>query len=82
MGAKSTDAAEKANAVRASPRGCKGRSPLHKKTKNLPLPAGKSALRARVGGMGAEKQTKGKVGRRQRRQTPAGLRNATLFCFT
>ena len=23
------------------PRGCKGRSPLHKKTKNLPLPAGK-----------------------------------------
>ena len=45
----------------AQPRGCKGRSPLHKKTKNLPLPAGKSALRARVGGMGAEKQAKGKV---------------------
>ncbi len=35
--------------------GCKGRSPLHKKTKKLPLPQrGKSALRARVGGMGAE----------------------------
>ena len=33
------------------PRGCKGQSPLHKKTKNLPLPAGKSALRARVGGI-------------------------------
>ncbi len=25
----------------AQPRGCKGRSPLHKKTKNPPLPAGK-----------------------------------------
>ena len=36
-----------------SARGCKGRSPLHKKTKNLPLPhGGKSALRARVGGIG------------------------------
>ena len=33
------------------PWGCKGRSPLHKKTKSLPLPAGKSALRARVGGI-------------------------------
>ena len=28
-------------AARVQPRGCKGRSPLHKKTKNLPLPAGK-----------------------------------------
>ena len=54
------------------PRGCKGRSPLHKKTKSLPLPAGKSALRARVGGMGATKQAKGRDSRRQRRQaTPA-----------
>ena len=35
------------------PRGCKGRSPLHKKTKNLPLPAGKGA-----GGIGAGKQVK------------------------
>ena len=34
-------------AARVQPRGCKGRSPLHKKTKNLPLPAGKG-----VGGMG------------------------------
>ena len=34
----------------AQARGCKGRSPLHKKTKNLPLPAGKGA-----GGMGAAK---------------------------
>ena len=38
MGAKSTDTAEKANAVRVQPRGCKGLRPLHKKTKNLPLP--------------------------------------------
>ena len=27
-----------ARAARVQPRGCKGRSPLHKKTKNLPLP--------------------------------------------
>ena len=51
-------------------RGCKGRSPLHKKTKNLPLPAGKSALRARGGGMGAEKQTKGGVSRHPAGQAP------------
>ena len=67
-----TGTATSASAARVQPRGCKGRSPLHKKTKSLPLPAGKSALRARVGGMGAEKQTKGGAGRRQRRQaTPA-----------
>ena len=48
-------------------RGCKGRSPLHKKTKSLPLPAGKG-----VGGMGATKTTNGRGSRRQRRQaTPA-----------
>ena len=40
-------------AARVQPRGCKGRSPLHKKTKNLPLPAGKGA-----GGMGAESKLK------------------------
>ena len=36
------------NAARVQARGCKGRSPLHKKTINLPLPAGKG-----VRGMGA-----------------------------
>ena len=46
-------------------RGCKGQSPLHKKTKNLPLPAGKG-----VGGMGERKQAKGRVDRRQRGQAP------------
>ena len=49
----------------AQARGCKGRSPLHKKTKNLPLPAGKG-----VGGMGARNKTKGKVGGREKRQAP------------
>ena len=38
------------SAARVQPRGCKGRSPLHKKTFVLPLPAGKG-----VGGMGAGK---------------------------
>ena len=33
------------------PRECKGRSPLHKKTKSLPLPAGKG-----VGGWGRQRQ--------------------------
>ena len=49
----------------AQARGCKGQSPLHKKTKNLPLPAGKGG-----GGMGAEKQAKSRVGRRQGRHAP------------
>ena len=66
-----------ASAARVQSRECKGRSPLHKKTKNLPLPHGEGGR-----GDGAKRQTKGKVGRRQRRQAPAGLRNASLFCFT
>ncbi len=49
-----------------SPRGCKGRSPLHKKTKNLPLPR----RGRRVRGMGAEKQAKGRIGRRPRGHAP------------
>ena len=49
----------------AQPRGCKGRSPLHKKTMILPLPAGKG-----VGGMGARKQTKGGFGRQAGKQAP------------
>ena len=63
-------APRQASAARVQPRGCKGRSPLHKKTKNLPLPAGKSALRARVRGMGAGKHAKGKVDRRQKGKPP------------
>ena len=53
----------KTSAARVQPRGCKGRSPLHKITFSLPLPAGKG-----VGGMGAEKQTKGRASRRQGKQ--------------
>ena len=50
------------------PRGCKGRSPLHKKTKSLPLPR-----RGRgEGGMGAEKQAKGRGGRRPTGHAPSG----------
>ena len=50
---------------RVQPRGCKGRSPLHKKTISPPLPAGKG-----VGGMGAEKQTKGRVRRAAKQASP------------
>ena len=52
----------------AQPRGCKGRSPLHRKTKNSPFPGGeeRSASAGRgdilpLRGRGAEKQAKGKV---------------------
>ncbi len=44
----------------AQPRGCKGRSPLHKKTKNPPFPRGEGG----GGGMGATRQAKGKVSQR------------------
>ena len=53
-----------------SPGGCKGRSPLHKKTKILPLPAGKG---------GERNKAKGRVGRRQTRQAaPADSGTARL----
>ena len=54
------------------PRGCKGRSPLHKKTKNLPLPAGEERSASAGGGMGAEKQANGKVDRQPPGQASAG----------
>ena len=47
-----------------SPRGCKGRSPLHEITLIPPLPAGKG-----VGGMGERNQAKGRAGGRGRRRT-------------
>ena len=60
-----------------SPRGCKGRSPLHKKTKNLPFPGGEERSASAGGGMGATKQAKGRVGKRQRRQAaPQGTAGA------
>ena len=63
----------------AQARGCRGRSPLHEITLIPPLPAGKSALRARVGGMGERNQAKGRVGGRRERQAPpagAGMAGA------
>ena len=54
--------------ARVQPRGCKGRSPLHKKTKNSPLPR-----RGRgVGGMGAKRHcyTAGKSGNRKSQPPP------------
>ena len=66
-----TATARKNNAARVLPRGCKGRSPLHKKALVLPLPQrGKSALRARVGGMGAKDLTGGRIKPTTPGQTP------------
>ena len=48
-------------------RGCKGRSPLHEITLGSPFPGGEGGW-----GMGAKKQTKVRVGRRQERQAPGG----------
>ena len=60
-----------------SPRGCKGRSPLHKKTKNLPFPGGEERSASAGGGMGAKGKAKGRVGKRQRRQAaPQGTAGA------
>ena len=53
----------------AQPRGCKGRSPLHKKTMILPLPRrGRGS-----GGDGGRKNSKGRVDRQPPGQTPAGV---------
>ena len=63
--------ARSASAARVQARGCKGRSPLHKKTqKSPPSPEGKSALRARAGGWGKESKLKAGASRRQGRQAP------------
>ena len=67
-----TTAAGIARAARVQARGCKGRSPLHKITFSLPLPAGKGA-----GGMGAGRQTKGRGGRQPTRQAPLGRHSGT-----
>ena len=54
-------AAGRTSAARVQPRGCKGRSPLHKITYSHPLPHR---------GRGARKQVKGRVNRRQSRHAP------------
>ena len=58
-------AAGSARAARVQPRGCKGRSPLHKITLVPPLPAGKGG-----GGMGAGNKAKGKVRRQPQPPSP------------
>ena len=69
-----TQTAGIAGAARVQPRGCKGRSPLHKITLILPLPAGKGG-----GGMGERKQTKGRVGRRPKPPSPpCGVRKGRV----
>ena len=57
-----------------NPGDARGGSPLHKKTKILPLPAGKGA-----GGMGERNKAKGRTSRRQGRQAaPGGFRNGKV----
>ena len=61
-----TPAAGRTSAARVQPRGCKGRSPLHKITFSPPpSPPGKGG-----GGIGGKKKANGRVGRRQGRQAP------------
>ena len=57
--------ADSISAAWVQPRGCKGRSPLHKKTKNSPLPAGKGGR-----GDGGKKQAKGRASQCRRGQAP------------
>ena len=70
--------ARSASAARVQSRGCKGRSPLHKKTqKSPPSPEGKSALRARAGGWGKKRKVKaagGKAGK-----PPSGFRKGRVI---
>ena len=56
-----------------SPRGCKGRSPLHEITLNLPLPRrgrGWGGISFPFGEGGQKEKVQGRVGRRQRRRAP------------
>ena len=60
-------------AARVQPRGCKGRSPLHKKTKNLPLPRRGRALCERgAGGIGAESKLKAGAAGDKQGKPPTG----------
>ena len=70
------DCAPCPRAARVQPRGCKGRSPLHKKTKNLPLPHGGRALCERgSGGWGKEiHDVAGSAGDQNRRAPHRGQR--------
>ena len=57
------------------PRGCKGRSPLHKKTKSLPLPRRGRGL----GGWGQKAKLKaGAAGDKKGKPPPCGFRDGTV----
>ena len=58
----------------AQARGCKGRSPLHKKTKNLPLPRRGRGL----GGWGQERKLRAGLAGDQKGKPPSGFRNGNV----
>ena len=63
--------ARSASAARVQSRGCKGRSPLHKKTKKIaPFPGGEERSASAGGGMGEKEKGQGGGGGRQSRQAP------------
>ena len=63
----------------AQPWGCKGRSPLHKKTKKSPpSPEGKSALRARAGGWGQQSKLKAGLAGDKAGTPPAGYHSGKV----
>ena len=57
----------------AQPRGCKGRSPLHKKTKNPPFPPGRG-----VGGWGQKSKPKAGLAGDKEGTSPAGQRQGKV----
>ena len=64
-----------ASAARAQPRGCKGRSPLHKKTKNLPLPRRGRGL----GGWGKKRKVKAGAAGGKAGKPPSGFRKGRVI---
>ena len=72
--------ARSASAARVQSRGCKGRSPLHKKTqKSPPSPEGKSALRARAGGWGKKRKVKAGAAGGKAGKLPSGFRKGIVI---
>ena len=71
---KQTETCGRAGAELGSARGCKGRSPLHKNNlKSPPFPGGEGG-----GGIGAKKNTKGRVERQPQPPPPAGYSDGTV----
>ena len=61
------------SAARVQPRGCKGRSPLHKKTKNPPFPPGRG-----LGGWGQKSKPKTGLAGDKEGTSPAGQRQGKV----